>query len=275
MIQFRLKKKLEHFICKIIIILIFLPLMLYPSNEDDKILYENTKFVEFMKIAIPITIVTTGLVLVSREEFRIFVTDKWAEFTSPNHTAPDQQISFYIKPFSEQYDQNTQCDKGVHFMFSYLPVIPVAMILDRGYYFLTEGKIKSELSTWSIWSGAVFVTGFGLLEEYMDGHQEYEGFDLIDVAFNSTGTLFAIMKHYCMIDYIDFYWSFNREMYEESANFGTYPWWTFMSGYEFAVNVDLYSLLTDIKKNNNIFNLLIRTPGYIPDLKKLSYSRYN
>ncbi len=275
MIQFHLKKKLEHFICKTIIILIFLPLMLYPSNEEDQVLYENTKFVEFMKIVIPISIVSTGLVLVSREEFRILLTDKWAQFTSPNHTSPDQQTEFYIKPLSEQSMQNTQCDKGVHFMFSYLPVIPVAMILDRGYYFLTEGKIKNKLSKWSIWSGVAFVTGFGFLEEYMDGHQEYEGFDLIDVGFNTAGTLFAIMKYYGIIDYIDFYWSFNRRMHENSSDYGKYQWWTFMKGYEFAVNIDLFSLLTEIKKDNSIFNLLIRTPGYIPDLKKLSYSRYN
>ncbi len=275
MTQFRLKKKLEHFICKVFIVLIILPLMIYSSDENDKVLYENEKFVEIMKVAIPVSIVSGVLILASREEFRKYFSDKWTQFTSPNHTSLDQQIDFYIKPLSEQSMQNTQCDKGVHFMFSYLPVIPAAMILDRGYYILTEGKIKSELSDWSIWSGAAFVTGFGLLEEYMDGHQEYEGFDLIDVAFNTAGTLFALMKHYGMIDYIDFYWSFNRRMHEKSVNSKRYPWWTYMSGYEFAINIDLYLLLTDIKNDNNIFDLLIRTPGYIPDLKKLSYSQYN
>ena len=202
-----------------------------------------------------------------------YFADRWTRFTSPNHASPDQQTDFHFRSWEDIVNQETQCDRGVHFIFSYLPVIPAATILDKTYSIMARGRYSSGLSDWSVWGASGIVMGFGILEEYMDAHQINEGFDFVDLACNFTGVIMAMLKHYGHIDFIDFYWSFNQRMFEESPVYGRYPWWIYMRGYEFALNIDVMSLLTHYKVDNTIFNLVIRTPGYIPELNKLTYMR--
>lgn len=228
---------------------------------------------DILRIAIPVTAVSAALILASNEQFRWYFADRWTRFTSPNHASLTQRTDFFFRSWEADLNQETQCDRGVHFIFSYLPVIPGAILLDKSYNILVKGKLGPGLSQWSVWTSAAVVGGLAVLEEYLDGHQLNEGFDFVDLAFNFTGIACSVLKYYGIMENVDFFWSFNRRMFEESAVYGRYPWWIYMRGYEFAVNIDIMSLLTSKREDNTIFNLIIRTPGYVPDVKKLVYTR--
>lgn len=228
---------------------------------------------DILRIAIPAAAVSAALILASNEQFRWYFSNRWTRFTSPNHASLTHKTDFFIRTWEDNLNQETQCDRGVHFTFSYLPVIPGALLLDKAYSVLVYGKIEPGLSPWSVWTSSAVIGGLAVLEEYLDGHQLNEGFDFLDLAFNFTGIACAVLKYYGIMENVDFYWSFNRRMFEQSSVYGRYPWWIYMRGYEFAVNIDIMSLLTSKREDNTIFNLLIRTPGYLPDVKKLIYTR--
>jgi len=244
-------------------------------SDSSVSLYNNKIFYDVMKIAIPTAVFSGVLLIAVNKEMQVFFTDRWTRFTSPNHAAPDQYRTFYIKPFSEEAEQETQCDKGVHFIFSYLPVIPIATVLDRAYYLSTTGKADREISKWSVASSALIISGFAVLEEYMDGHQKEEGFSFYDLTANFSAIALSIMKHYGYMDYLTFYWSFNREMFQNAEQSRRWPWWVYMRGYEFYANIEVLSLIENIKVKKDIFAGMLETIGYVPDLNGFWRLRYN
>lgn len=239
-------------------------------NDNNKVIYSNEHLSNIMKIAIPVTAASAALIIATNGDYRNYFASRWAKFTSPQHVSPDQAVDFHFRSWEDMKNQNTHCDRGVHLVYSYIPVIPAATLLEQTYSILVNGQYRTGLSNWSVISASVFVAGFGLLEEYLDGHQRGEGFDVIDLTANITGTCMAALKYYGFLPGVDLYWSYNRDMIEEYNN----PWWTYMSAYEFAVNIDLITILTNRDSDNTIYNLLIHTPGYIPDLRKIANPQY-
>ena len=280
--QIHLKKKSVDFIN--LIFIIFFCIYLEPAeklndksyeNKDDIVIYDNKVISDALKITVPAVVFGTVLTIAMNENFRWYFVDRWTRFTSPNHAEPDQYKEFYFKPWSEQIVQETQCDKGVHFIFCYLPVMPVATLFDRTYYIMTSGRIKNEISDWSVISASAIVVGFGLMEEYMDGHQIGEGFDLIDFGANITGAALSLMKHYKILENVHFYWSFNRDMFIESEYGEKWPWWIYMAGYEFYVQIDMMSIMNKSSMDNQIFKSIVETVGYLPDFKNFWQLKYN
>jgi hypothetical protein len=278
-----LKKRSQDFIFKIFLIS-FLSINVFSFEKQENINYDDTltifnnqTFSDVMKVALP-SMVVGGVILVSlNKDLRWYFADRWTRFTSPNHADPSQARDFYFKPWSEQIAQETQCDKGVHFIFSYLPVIPLATLFDRSYNIMTTGKIHKKISNWSVVLSSSVVIGFGVLEEYMDGHQKGEGFDIFDLSANILGVFNALLKHYGYLENVTFYWSFNREMFRNSEYYTKWPWWIYMAGYEFYININIYPLIEKnlVKKDNMLYNL-VETIGYLPDFKdfwKLRFER--
>jgi len=244
-------------------------------TSDETVIYDNKAVADAFKIGVPTAVLAGVLALASNEEFRWYFADRWTRFTSPNHAAPDQYREFYFKPWSEEIAQETQCDKGVHYIFSYLPVMPTATILDRSYYILSAGKYRNRLSDWSVLSASAIVVGFGLMEEYMDGHQIGEGFDLFDLAANVAGVATSLLEHYGILKDVYFYWSFNRDMFRESGYGEKWPWWIYMAGYEFYVQIDVLSIMQRREWNNQLFSSVVKTVGYLPDFKSFWKLKYN
>lgn len=278
--QIRLKERSAGFISIILIIAACLNIGAYENEKnhdvnDEVIIYDNKAVADAFKIGVPAAVFASVLVVASNKDFRWYFADRWTRFTSPNHADPDQYREFYIKPWSEQVEQETQCDKGVHFIFSYLPVMPVATLLDRTYYIMTSGKFKNRLSDWSVAAASSIVIGFGLMEEYMDAHQIGEGFDLFDFAANASGVTLSLLKHYGIMENVYFYWSFNRNMFRESTYSEKWPWWIYMAGYEFYVQIDVMSILRKSKIDNQIFTSVIETVGYLPDFNSFWKLKFN
>ncbi|MEO0233592.1 MAG: hypothetical protein ABIN39_07135 [candidate division WOR-3 bacterium] len=269
-----LKKRFRDFIFKILLIsFVFIKIFSFENNSDKNFddtitVFNNQYFSDVLKIAVP-TIVVGGVILISlNKDLRWYFADRWTRFTSPNHADPSQARDFYFKPLSEEIAQETQCDKGVHFIFSYLPVLPLATLFDRSYNIMTTGKIPKKISNWSVILSSSVVVGFGVLEEYMDGHQKGEGFSVYDLTANILGVFNALLKHYGYLENVAFYWSFNREMFRNSEYYTKWPWWIYMAGYEFYVNIDIYPFIEKnlVKKDKMLYNL-VETIGYLPDFK--------
>jgi hypothetical protein len=274
-----LKKRLTGFINFILLFALCISVSGSENNVADSdssvLIYENKAVADAFKIAVPTVVFATVLTIALNEDFRWYFADRWTRFTSPNHASPDQYREFYFKPWSEEIEQETQCDKGVHFIFSYLPVMPIATLLDRSYYAMTSGKIKNKISDWSVVTASVIVVGFGIMEEYMDGHQKGEGFDPLDFTANATGVSLALLKHYGIMEDVYFYWSFNRDMFDESGYGDKWPWWIYMAGYEFYVQVDVLSFMRKSRIDNQIFKSVVETVGYLPDFKSFWKLKYN
>ncbi|MFO8062709.1 MAG: hypothetical protein R6U31_07265 [bacterium] len=239
-------------------------------DDSKRVVYSNEHLSDIMRIAIPVTAASAALVIATNGDYREYFASRWAKFTSPQHVSPDQAVDFHFRSWEDMKNQYTHCDRGVHLVYSYIPVIPAATILDKTYSILVNGQYNPGLSNWSVIGASLIVTGFGLLEEYLDGHQRNEGFDVIDLTANITGTCTALLKYYGFLPGVDLYWSYNRELIEEYNS----PWWTYMSAYEFAVNIDVITMLTKRDRDNTIYNLMINTPGYIPDLRKIANPQY-
>lgn len=279
MIQSACRKRSASFIS--ILFAFLLPALLFAESSNDMQtdtlpMSTGTKvFYDVMKVAVPTAVFSGVLLIALNKDIRWYFADRWTRFTSPNHAAPDQYRPFYIKPLWEEQEQETQCDKGVHFTFSYLPVIPLATLLDRSYYLSTSGKLKKEIAPWSVATSAAVISGLAILEEYMDGHQKNEGFSFYDLTANFTGIGLAVAKHYGYFEYLTFYWSFNREMFQNSSQSKRWPWWIYMRGYEFYANIDVMSLIKGIRSKKSIPAAMLETIGYLPDLKGFWRLRYN
>ncbi len=266
---FHCKKRLINFIFEFIIIFLIFSFIHSEERKEKKIIYENDNITQILQVAIPITAIGGVFFVISDEEMRNYFKDRWIRFTSPNHASEDQQTSFHFRTLEEDINQSTQCDRGVHFIFSYIPVIPLAILMDKSYSAFAKGRIERKLSNWSVITSASIIGALAIFEEYTDGHQINEGFDFIDLTANFSGITMALLEHYNILNGVDFYWSFNYDMYKNSSEYGKWPWWTYMQGYEFAININILYLLTKNHKANKIYNLIIKTPAYIPDMDKL------
>lgn len=239
------------------------------SDNNETVIYENPLAQDILRIAVPVLAAGAGTFIMLNPQTRGYVMDKWTRITSPNHMSPHEITSFHLTPWEDEVNQETQCDKGVHFTFSYLPVIPLAYTLDRTYSFMTAGRIREKPLPFFVASSALIVGGMGLIEELQDGKQLGEGFDVFDMTANISGIALGLLHYYGHLDYITVFWSFNRQMYRNDDFSDRWPWWVYMAGYEFSVNINVLKLLTNNSNNNKIYNSIVRRIGFLPELDYL------
>ncbi|MDY6786932.1 MAG: hypothetical protein SVK54_02275 [candidate division WOR-3 bacterium] len=95
--------------------------------DNDKVIYDNEHLSDIMKIAIPVTAASAALIIATNGDYRNYFASRWAKFTSPQHVSPDQAVDFHFRSWEDMKNQYTHCDRGVHLVYSYIPVIPATI----------------------------------------------------------------------------------------------------------------------------------------------------
>lgn len=251
--------------------LILLALLACSSKQipEQTVVFDHPEISSVLRIAVPAAVIAGSAFILINDQLRGYALEKWTKITSPNHMAPDQFTAFHFTPWEEEKNQDTQCDKGVHFTYSYLPVIPLAYTMDRAYSLTTSGRINSKPANFFVAASAGIVLGFGLMEELQDGKQVGEGFDVFDMTANISGIILALAHYYGHLDFLTVFWSFNKTMYRNDDFSDRWPWWVYMAGYEFSLNINVLKLLTKYDNTNKIYNSIVRRAGYLPELRYL------
>ncbi len=227
-----------------------------------------------VKLLVPAGVVGTGVAFTASHNLRAYWKWKWEEFTSPNHAFPGNWGRFKWRTWEEEKSESTQCDKLVHLYFSYIPVRPVSVACEyilRGLPSWLGGISEPEerVSGRSKLLAAAVVMGGGLMEEWaVDGHELDEGFSKIDMAANLVGVSLAVLREKADLENLRLYWSFAGT----SPDYA-WPWWTYMAGFEFGVEIDLSEFFFGTKRpNDSLFDWWVDTVGYLPSLNLLTFN---
>jgi len=92
-------------------------------------------------------ILITSTVIVINPDARKKFKERWELITSPNHASPLNQGEFHFRTLTEERNQDTQADKGVHFLYHYLPVKPLSILCEYfidGLPFVSEERRKQD-----------------------------------------------------------------------------------------------------------------------------------
>lgn len=213
-------------------------------------------------------LIGTAIAVVNPEARRKF-KERWELITSPNHASPLNQGPFHFRTFEEEKDQDTQADKGVHFLYHYLPVKPLSFlceyIIDGLPFGIGQSKRKERwVSDEAFYLSTAIVFFGGFFEEYVDGKEKDEGFSVLDFVANGAGSAYAIMKHNGYFDNLYIFWS-----YRSPPDDWKWPKWDYMPGFEFRVVFDMSSFLfKEEKKQPTLFKWWSDNVGYIPDVER-------
>ncbi len=217
-------------------------------------------------------LVTSAIVLINPEARRKF-KQRWQLITSPNHSSPLNQGPFHFKTLEQEKSQNTQADKGVHFFYHYLPVKPVSFLCEYiidGLPFVSHNGRDSEdwVSDEAYYLATALVFAGGFFEEFVDGKEKDEGFSILDLIANSSGSIYALLKHKGLFKNLYIYWSFSSPPEH-------WKWhsWDYMPGYEFRAVVDISSLIfKEQRPIPPLFKWWTDTAAYIPDIQEFGTS---
>lgn len=218
-------------------------------------------------------LLAAGIVAVNPDARRKF-KERWELITSPNHASPLNQGSFHFRTFEEERNQDTQADKGVHFMYHYLPVKPVSFLCEYlidGLPFVSDERRTQEewVSDEAFYLATFLVFAGGFFEEYVDGKELDEGFSIGDFIANGSGSLYAILRHRGMCRNVYIYWS-----YRAPPDDWEWPRWDYMPGFEFRVVYDLSSLLfRQERKAPAVFYWWSDNIAYLPSVDGFGYSQ--
>jgi hypothetical protein len=213
-------------------------------------------------------LLAAGIVAVNpytRKKFK----DRWELITSPNHASPLNQGAFHFRTLDEERNQDTQADKGVHFAYHYLPVKPISFLCEYiidGLPFISEERRNQEewVSDEAFYLATALVFAGGVFEEYVDGKELDEGFSIGDFIANSTGSIYAIMRHEGLLKNVYIYWSFRAP-----PDDWEWPAWDYMPGFEFRAIVDLSPFLFSSKrKAPEPFYWWTENIGYVPNVNE-------
>lgn len=224
------------------------------------------------KLVVPVGVIGTGVALTASHNLRAYWKHKWERFTSPNHAFAANWGSFRFRTWDEERLQTTQCDKLVHLYFSYIPVRPVSVVCEyilRGLPPWLGGisDPKQMVSERAKMVAAALVMAGGLMEEWaVDGHEMDEGFSRQDMAANLIGVGLAVLREKADLHNLTLYWSFG----ETSPGYA-WPWWTYMAGFEFGMEVDLSEFFFGTKRpKDSVFDWWVDAVGYLPSLDLLT-----
>ena len=201
----------------------------------------------------------------SRKKFK----DRWELITSPNHASPLNQGPFHFKTLKEERNQKTQADKGVHFVYHFLPVKPLSFFCEYlidGLPFVSDKRAKQEdwISNEAFYLATFLVFTAGFFEEYIDGKEKDEGFSTFDLLANTCGSLYAILKHKGFCDNVYIYWS-----YRAPPETWEWPRWDYMPGFEFHAMVDVSSIIfSNNRSTPTLFTWWSDNIAYVPDVKE-------
>jgi hypothetical protein len=208
----------------------------------------------------------TAIALINPDARKKF-KDRWELITSPNHASALNQGPFHFRTLEEERSQDTQADKGVHFMYHYLPVKPVSFLCEYlidGLPFLPgdRGKREDWITDEAFYLATFLVFAGGFFEEYVDGKERDEGFSIGDFVANSSGSVYAILKHNGLLKNVCIYWS-----YRAPPDDWEWPRWDYMPGFEFQVVIDLSPFIfNNERKAPNIFYWWTENISYLPNL---------
>ncbi|OQX51737.1 MAG: hypothetical protein B5M53_10430 [Candidatus Cloacimonas sp. 4484_209] len=192
---------------------------------------------------------------------------RWELITSPNHASPLNQGPFHFRTLTQEKNQDTQADKGVHFFYHYLTVKPVSFLCE----YLIDGfpltpsdrRVEDEwVSDEAYYIATLLVFAGGFFEEYVDGKEKDEGFSIFDLIANGSGSLYALLKHKGFFKNVFVYWSFRSPP-------KSWKWhkWDYMPGFEFRAIIDLSSIVFKQKRTiPALFTWWTDNIAYIPDV---------
>ncbi len=187
---------------------------------------------------LPLVVLTaTGITMMfpaGREKFKT----RWEVFTSPNHANPLNQGPFHYRTFEEEKAQNSQSDKGVHFTTAFLMYRPMSIFfqytingISRIIPFVHPSPVITRTARVL---GALGTYFFGWMEEYVDGFEKDEGFSMYDMAANTAGLAYAIVKESGHLRNLYFFATVHRP-----PSSWKYHFWLHMPSWEFMVYYDL------------------------------------
>lgn len=253
-------------------------LLLFPDLENkntdpferDFVLPQKSK----ANLIVTNSILIASTVAIVQPDMRKKFKDRWELITSPNHASPLNQGPFRFTTLEEELNQDTQSDRGVHFLYHYLPVKPLSFLCEYlidGLPFIPAKKRTQEdwVSDEAYYLATALVFAGGLFEEYVDGKEIDEGFSTIDLFANGCGSLYAIMKHKGYFENVYIYWS-----YRAPPETWEWPTWDYMPGFEFQVVFDLSSIIfKDKRKAPSAFTWWTDNVGYVADVKEFGTTK--
>jgi hypothetical protein len=253
-------------------------LMLIPTVKENRSDPFEREFVLPQKsranLIVTNTLLIASAVAVINPYTRKKFKDRWELITSPNHASPLNQGPFRFTTLEEELNQKTQSDRGVHFLYHYLPVKPISFLCEYlidGLPFLPEEKRRQEdwVSDEAFYFATALVFAGGLFEEYVDGKEIDEGFSRLDFVANGCGSLYAIMKHKGYFKNVYIYWS-----YRAPPEDWKWPTWDYMPGFEFRVVVDLSSFIFNKKREvPTLFTWWTDNIAYVGDVKEFGTTK--
>ena len=245
---------------------------LFPENKKLNDPFNRTFILpQKSKASIIVTnslLIATAVAVVNPESRRKF-KERWELITSPNHASPLNQGPFHFRTLEEERKQDTQADKGVHFLYHYLPVKPLSFFCEYlidGLPFVSETRRNQEdwVSDEAYYLAAALVFAGGFFEEFVDGKELDEGFSILDFIANGSGTIYAVMKHNGLLENVYIYWS-----YKSPPDTWEWPKWDYMPGFEFQVVFDLSSLIFKEKRDvPPLFTWWTENIGYVAEVNE-------
>lgn len=215
------------------------------------------------------TILIASTIVIVNPDARKKFKERWELITSPNHASPLNQGPFHFRTFEEERKQDTQADKGVHFFYHYLAVKPVSFLCEYlidGLPFLSHTRREQEewISDEAFYLATLLVFSGGFFEEYIDGKEKDEGFSILDLIANGSGSICALLKRNGYLRNVYLYWSFRSPP-------KSWKWhkWDYMSGFEFRAVIDISSLIFKEKREPpTLFTWWTDNIAYVPDVKE-------
>lgn len=213
------------------------------------------------------TVLTATGIFMTTKDVREYVKDRWEELMSPMHASPSNKGEFKFRTSREERMQTTHCDKGCHFIFSYLIMRPLAygfqwVLNDIPFWMGGTGRAEGGLSNRAIILSALLTSFGGFYEEFVDGYEKDEGFSIYDHIANECGVLVGILKLFGHLERVDLYWA-----YRPPPSDYRWPIWTYMEGYKFKLNIDLTDIFFNQRvPRNTYFDRWVEITGFFPQM---------
>ncbi len=214
-----------------------------------------------------VTVVTAGGLFLTAKDAREYVKDRWEQLMSPMHAHASNKGAFKFRSIEEERMQTSHCDKGCHFIFSYLAMRPLAygfqwILNDIPTWMGGTGRAEGGLSRRAVVLSALLTSFGGFYEEFVDGHEKDEGFSAYDHLANECGVLIGSFKLLGYLERVDLYWA-----YTPPSRDYIWPLWTYMQGYRFKLNIDLTDVFFKQKPpRNTYFDKWAEVTGFLPQV---------